>query len=53
MASKREEAAIKLLKEYNYVTSSTICSFEKNTIGYNELNGMRKEVEEFLEEPSK
>lgn len=47
---KEKENATELLKEFQYVTDSTICSFKKNTIGHNELSNIRKKVKLFLEE---
>lgn len=47
-AEKRVKELEEVLKAYNRVTSSTICSFEKNTVGYIELDGIRKKVNELL-----
>jgi len=40
--------AMELLREYNRITASTICSFEKNTAGHNELNAIRKKAADYL-----
>lgn len=39
-----------LLSEYNRVTCSTICSFDKNSVGYAELKAIRTKMENYLKQ---
>ena len=38
------EELLELLREYNMVTASTICSLKEGTLGYAELDKIRKKV---------